>query len=563
MKKRNKTKAFLFLFGVLLTGAGLAGMILYPSPPLHKEKVRFMNTNGRRLAGVLYRIPSSGGNQRMPTVVLCHGISCSKELMDTMGYDLARHGFLIFSFDYGGHGESESHPVSEEECLADVLCALKEMRRHPEADPDKVALIGHSMGAVSASLAAMRDENVRACVCLGQKGAGTKDYPQNMLQAYCLYDQYHTVPSMREAFKEIDGGADVMSFHTVRDISPKRFTEPGNRALLILPDGDHSTEVYSMRLIPEIRNWLRKSMGLDPDYSQCQSGMRVYFEFLWGVGLCLSGILLLLHVIPEKAIRIIGFIPGVLTLLSCVLLRTSNLPEWISLFLTYLYLIVTTSLYCLWRKGKKRQDTFATLLRGVLLLVISFSLGSILGTADHLVKNPSAILWLPVAGINIVVHRLHFVFNILRAKLFQSYTGPLIPSRGFMILLILEPLFPGLVWRPISWIASRISQRIMQFRFSSITIGTRDFKALVLLIILWGASIKILYTRYGEGLLGLDSMLILGTVILRMYVMPFLVLIILIRINVGQGLARLFHKTIAPRKGRVMETRPMNRITIK
>ena len=169
-----------------------------------------------------------------------------------------------------------------------------------------------------------------------------------------------------------------------------------------------------------------------------------------------------------------------------------------------------------------------------------------MGTADQLVKNPEAILWLPVAGINIIIHRLHFVFNILRAKLFQSYTGPLIPSRGFMILLILEPFFPGLIWRPISWIASRISQRIRQFRFSSIRVGTRDLKALGILIILLFACIKIMSLRYKEGLLGMDSMVTMGTVIFRMYAMPFLVLIILIR--------------IAQRKGRVLETRPMHRI---
>ena len=371
MKKRNKTEAFLFLFGVLLTGMGLAGMIMYPSPPLHKEKVRFMNTNGRRLAGVLYRIPSSGGNQRMPAVVLCHGISCSKELMDTIGHDLARHGFLIFSFDYGGHGESESHPVSEEECLGDVLGALKEVRGHPETDPDKVALIGHSMGAVSASLAAMRDENVRACVCLGQKGAGTKDYPRNMLQAYCLYDQYHTVGSMREAFKEVDGGAEAGAFITMgkmgnigRMINGERFTEMGNRALLIMPDGDHSTEVYSMRMIPEIRNWLRKSVGLDPDYAVCRSGLRVYFEFLWGIGISFLGVLLLLGVIPLKGIRIVACIPGFLILAGSIFLRSYSIPEWISLFLTYLYLIVTTSLYCLWMEGKKQQDVFPKILMG-------------------------------------------------------------------------------------------------------------------------------------------------------------------------------------------------------
>ena len=64
--------------------------------------------------------------------------------MNTIGYDLARHGFFVFAFDYGGHGESEDHPQSEEANVADVVCAIEKVRSYPQVDPARVVLVART-----------------------------------------------------------------------------------------------------------------------------------------------------------------------------------------------------------------------------------------------------------------------------------------------------------------------------------------------------------------------------------------------------------------------------------
>jgi hypothetical protein len=158
-------------------------------------------------------------------------------------------------------------------------------------------------------------------------------------------------------------------------------------------------------------------------------------------------------------------------------------------------------------------------------------MGSLIGTADQLI-NIANIPWIPVALVNIIIHRCHFVFNILRADLFQSYSNAIRPSPIFAVLLLLEPLFPGVVWRPIGWLASRIRKSIVNFKLS-MSLGARDARAVVFFVVLLLTAVGVIWMRYQEGLLGLNSLLTTGTVMLRMYFLPFLVVICLTRLQAG------------------------------
>jgi dienelactone hydrolase len=511
--------------------AGLSGKILLPSPRLFKEYISLQNRNGHRIAAVIYGRKESENRISQPAAVLCHGISCSKELMNTIGLDLAEHGFLVMAFDYGGHGESDKHPVSEEECLADVLCAIEAVKKDRRANPAEIVLIGHSMGAVSSSMAGTVERDIRAVACLGQKGVGNGEYPRNMLQAYCLYDQYHTVPSMKRSLSEITGVEGITPVYSISEIARERFANPGNKALLIIPDGDHSSEVYSVRIIPEIRNWLRLSVGMEPDQGRSGSAWQVYFEFLSVFGVFGTGIFILSGIRERRLARYCALVPGLATFGSCLILSRTHYTEKVSLILTMIYLVFSIGLYCQNRRARGEEEGGLKWLKGFLLVAISFSIGSLLGTIDQIVRNPRYLLWVPVVLSNIMIHRMHFIFNILRADLFGSYTQGLLPRFSFIILLILEPVFPGLVWRPVGWLAGRMQKGITRAHFT-FSLATKERKAFIILGILLLVTIGIIIMRWREGLLGLDSLKTAGCVIFRMYLMPLLVLIVLVRLQV-------------------------------
>jgi len=76
---------------------------------------------------------------------------------------LVRRGIATLTFDFRGHGKSEG--VLDGDLAQDVMAAMKFLRRHAKIDPRRIALVGHSMGAVAALHAATL-ENIQALVFL-------------------------------------------------------------------------------------------------------------------------------------------------------------------------------------------------------------------------------------------------------------------------------------------------------------------------------------------------------------------------------------------------------------
>ncbi len=61
----------------------------------------------------------------------------------------ARNGYITFKSDYRGHGDSEGDPSGGSRgpgYTVDVLNAVASLQRHPDADPERVGMWGHSMG---------------------------------------------------------------------------------------------------------------------------------------------------------------------------------------------------------------------------------------------------------------------------------------------------------------------------------------------------------------------------------------------------------------------------------
>ena len=108
-------------------------------------------------------IPARGGAPG-PGVVLVHGWESSRARMLPNARFLHAAGFHTLLFDVRGHGENppEVLPISGGEFGADAAAAVAVLRRRPEVT--SVGLLGHSMGAVGAVLAAASEPGVAALV---------------------------------------------------------------------------------------------------------------------------------------------------------------------------------------------------------------------------------------------------------------------------------------------------------------------------------------------------------------------------------------------------------------
>ena len=99
-----------------------------------------------------------------PGVVLVHGWESNRARMLPNARFLHAAGFHTLMFDIRGHGENppETLPISGGEFGADTLAAVAALRARPEVT--SVAILGHSMGAVGAVLAAAAEPAVAALV---------------------------------------------------------------------------------------------------------------------------------------------------------------------------------------------------------------------------------------------------------------------------------------------------------------------------------------------------------------------------------------------------------------
>lgn len=107
------------------------------------------------------------GRARAPLVVLSHGLSSCRREWFEFPARLAREGYAVLAFDYRGHGESDGERgfQSRARASADLAAAIEAGRKSRRVDGDRVALLGHSLGAALA-LCAAPDLPVRCLIAM-------------------------------------------------------------------------------------------------------------------------------------------------------------------------------------------------------------------------------------------------------------------------------------------------------------------------------------------------------------------------------------------------------------
>ena len=65
-----------------------------------------LNDGDKELNGLLYRPAYASADNRVPAIVIAHGISESKDMMSSLGLELSRRGFVVLCLDLLGHGQS-------------------------------------------------------------------------------------------------------------------------------------------------------------------------------------------------------------------------------------------------------------------------------------------------------------------------------------------------------------------------------------------------------------------------------------------------------------------------
>ena len=131
-----------------------------------------LNSHGDNLNGILYISQGPGPH---PTVILLHGYPGDEKNLD-LAQAIRRTGWNVLFFHYRGSWGSEG-AFSTDHALEDVSAALDFLRQpdiqsNYRVDPQRIVLVGHSMGAYLALVAGSRLDAIRHIAAIAPVNMG-------------------------------------------------------------------------------------------------------------------------------------------------------------------------------------------------------------------------------------------------------------------------------------------------------------------------------------------------------------------------------------------------------
>ncbi|MDD5388738.1 MAG: alpha/beta fold hydrolase [Gallionellaceae bacterium] len=128
------------------------------------REVRLPTVRGRHLFGWL--LPGDA-SKPAPGVIVLHGWGANLEMMLPLARPMRAAGLTVLLIDARNHGGSDGDTFSSMPRFAEDLdAAVALLKAQPEALPEKIALVGHSVGAAAALLSASRRDDLAGVISL-------------------------------------------------------------------------------------------------------------------------------------------------------------------------------------------------------------------------------------------------------------------------------------------------------------------------------------------------------------------------------------------------------------
>lgn len=128
------------------------------------SETRIPTANGKRISAWLIPAPAPGAS---PALAVIHGWGGNAGTMLSLAGPLHRAGYALLLFDARSHGRSDPDTFSSLPRFAeDIEHAVDWLKCQPGVDPGRVGVVGHSVGAAAAMLAASRRSDLAAVVSI-------------------------------------------------------------------------------------------------------------------------------------------------------------------------------------------------------------------------------------------------------------------------------------------------------------------------------------------------------------------------------------------------------------
>jgi len=104
------------------------------------------------ISGLLLR-PRVCGSRRLPGIVFCPGLTATKEVYLGLCRRIANLGVAVLVIDLRGHGHSGGPSSFGKSEHHDVWAAIDVLGNREDIDPERLGVIGHSLGGIAATRA--------------------------------------------------------------------------------------------------------------------------------------------------------------------------------------------------------------------------------------------------------------------------------------------------------------------------------------------------------------------------------------------------------------------------
>lgn len=218
-----------------------------------------------------YVLPQNA--QNAPAVIIAHGFAGSSELMLAYSYVFAHAGYVTLLLDFDGHA-ANSVPLSfdpdtnerDNNLQTNLNLAYDHLLTRPEIDPNRIALLGHSMGSGAVMRNAIaHPERYTAVLPISPTSADvTPNLPPNMhLQA----GQYEApfVANAEQLLADAGGPNDDLTTGRAR-----QFT--------LIPNVEHISILFSPQSHQAALNWLNRTNNWQTQ-TPYQDGRILWYAF--------------------------------------------------------------------------------------------------------------------------------------------------------------------------------------------------------------------------------------------------------------------------------------------
>jgi pimeloyl-ACP methyl ester carboxylesterase len=259
------------LFGGLLCAVGFWLTLAIP----YQSKIFLTDNTSCRMAVEVVE-PVSG--EPLGSVVLLHGLSANKKIMEYMARGFSEKGLRVFVPDLPGHGRTPGpFSFSSAECCSESF--LNQLIAHGAVDPARTILAGHSMGGAIALRLAAQIPVGGATVLSPAPMRTEQGVPRELLP----FENPPPTPANTLIISASWEPRPVRE--TARDLLSRDVTTTGR--YILVPRSTHVSLLFDREALQASQNWAARVLHLDSE-ERLPSKMP-----LLGFGLGFAGLILL------------------------------------------------------------------------------------------------------------------------------------------------------------------------------------------------------------------------------------------------------------------------------